>query len=580
MNTIARTLILIVAAALASIAGAHGLLQAPSVGVIRVSVRTGGTLEPISGARVTLTPNATQSGPSSLSAGQTIATGANGMAVFEKLPSGPYRIQVDREGYMATPPAPSNVGSPAPAAFATATAGPQPVDISVLLSPFGSISGRVFDAYGVPMANARVLAGSIGYRDGRRAYIQQSSSAPDGQGNYVLTPLGSGEYYVRLEPSILRGSGFYYPGVPDSDSAIRIPVQAGQQIVGIDFSMTNSPTFKVSGTVVNLPARTLANGQPDNTVPSMSFASADPHNADTQAAPLLPNGRRGSNGEFELTLPSGLWDVFPVINMRVPTLAAVANTPTPLPAPIPGMPLYATGRVRVFVSDKDVENVTVKIEASDVNGHIVFEGGTPVPTPNPMRIGLLPLDNTPSPLVSHVRTAQSPDAAGAFSFASVPPGRYGLQLLPIPPPFYVADVRVGSKSIFDDGAIVVGNEPVGPVEVTLRSDGGTVQVTTKTPVNPIGPVLPGPRFVLIPAAPHQQNFLLYKNAAPIRLTTLTTISNVAPGDYKVFAFEVLPQGGAEQNAEFMATYESLGVPVHVNANDTVSVQVPWIPAQQ
>jgi hypothetical protein len=578
MNTIARALILSASVALASVAGARGLLQTPtSGGVIRVAVRTGGTLEPIAGARVVLSPIGAPSAQNSASAGQTISTGADGMAVFEKLVPGSYRIQVDSDGYIATP-LNSSVGSPVPTASATALAGTQPVDVSVLLSSAGSISGRVFDAYGVPLANARVLVGNIGYREGRRTYMQQGSAQPDGFGNYVFSALGSGEYYIRLEPSALRGGGAYYPGVVDSDRAIRIPVQAGQQVVGIDFNMANSPTFKVSGTVLNLPARTLANGQPDNTVPNLSFASADPHNADSQAAPLLINGRRGSSGEFEIALPPGLWDVFPVINMRIPTPVPGANAPAPLPAPALGAAIYATGRVRVFVSDRDVENVTVSIAASDINGHIVFEGGTPGATSNPMRVGLLPLDNTPSPLVSHVRTAQSPDSTGAFSFASVPPGRYSLQLSPIPSSFYVADLRVGSKSVFDNGAIVVGNEPVGPIEVTLRSDGGTVQVAAETP--PASGSLP--RFVLVPAAPRRQNVLLYKNVAMSRSTSSTslTVSNVAPGDYKVFAFEALPSGGAEQNAEFMAKYENLGVPIHVNANETLSVRVSWISAEK
>jgi hypothetical protein len=574
MNTITRIFILTLSVGLASLAGARGLVQTPSSdGVIRVIVRTSGTLEPIAGARATLTPGQVSS-----------LTGANGVAVFDKLAYGFYSIRVDREGYVVTPPANSFAISTPTTLSATAVAGPQPVDVSVLLSPGGSINGRVLDAYGVPIANARVLAGSIGYREGRRVYIQQNSAQPDGVGNYVLTPLGAGEYYLRLESSAQRGGGDYYPGVADIDNAIRIPVQAGQQIVGIDFNMSNSRTFKVSGTVLNLPARTLANGQPDNSVPSLTFASADPHNVDSQTTPLVANGRRGSNGEFEIALPPGLWDVFPVINMRVSTPAARGNNvPAPFSAPTPGLPVYATGRARVLVVDRDVENLSVTIAASDIKGHIVFDGGTPLLVT--MRVSLLPLDNTPSPLISHIRAAQTPDAAGSFSFESVPAGRYSLQITTIPVGFYVADIRVESKSIYDDGAIVVGTEPIGPVEVTLRSGGGQVRVTTGTSATTAGPntmffpYQSVARFVLVPAAPRQQNVLLYKSFAPARLTTWT-FPDIAPGDYTVFAFEALPTGGAEQNAEFMAKYEGRGVAVHVNAGQAVSVQVPWIPAGQ
>ena len=574
MRTITRVLILILSVGLTSISGARAILQTPpSGGVIRVIVRSSGTLEPIAGAHATLTPGQVSS-----------STGADGVAVFDKLVYGFYSIRVDREGYLVTPPANSFAISTPTTPSANAVAGPKPVDVSVLLTPGGSISGRVLDAYGVPIANAVVMAGNIGYRDGRRIYIQQNSTQPDGLGNYVLTPLGSGEYFIRLEPSAQRSGGEYYPGVVDTDNAIRIAVQAGQQIVGIDFKMSNSRTFKVSGNVLNLPARTLANGQPDNTVPSLTFASADPHNVDSQTTPLVANGRRGSNGEFEIALPPGLWDVFPVINMRLPTPAARGNNvATPFSAPAPGVPVYTTGRVRVFVADRDVENVSVSIAASDIKGHIVFDGGAPLLVT--VKVSLLPLDNTPSPLISHIRAAQTPDAAGSFSFESVPAGRYSLQFTTIPAGFYVADIRVGSQSIYDNGAIIVGTEPIGPVEVTLRSDGGKVQVTTGKSATTAGPntmffpYQSVARFVLVPAVPRQQNVLLYKSVAADRMITWA-FQDVAPGDYKVFAFEALPTGGAEQNAEFMAKYESLGVPVHVNAGQTVSVQVPWIPAEQ
>jgi hypothetical protein len=507
------------------------------------------------------------------------------VAVFDKLAYGSYTIRVDREGYSATPPAISFAVSIQTGASANAVAGPQPADVSVLLSPVGSISGRVLDANGVPIANARVLAGNMGYREGRRVYIEQSSAQPDGLGNYVLTPLVSGEYYLRLEQPAQRG-GEYYPGVVATDNAIGIPVEAGQQIVGIDFKFSNSRTFKVSGTVLNLPARTLPNGQPDNTVQNLTFVSADPQNADPQNSPLLINGRRGSNGEFEIALPPGLWDIFPVINIRVPTPAARGNNvTTSFSPPTPGLPVYATGRARVFVSDRDVENVSVAIAASDINGHIVFDGGTPVLGLTPMRVRLLPLDNTPSPLISHIRMDQTPDASWAFSFGSVPPGRYSLLLTTIPVGYYVADIRVGSKSIYNDGAIIVGTEPIGPVEVTLRDGGGTIQVTTGTRATTaglapmFGPLSSAPRFVLAPAGARQRNVLLYKTL-PAGISTAWTIGDVAPGDYKLFAFEALPSGGAEQNAEFMAKYEGRGVAVHVNAGQTVRVQLPWIPAGQ
>jgi hypothetical protein len=56
-----------------------------------------------------------------------------------------------------------------------------------------------------------------------------------------------------------------------------------------------------------------------------------------------------------------------------------------------------------------------------------------------------------------------------------------------------------------------------------------------------------------------------------------TFRNVPPGDYKVFAFQSLPLGGAEQDEAFMANYERFGVPVKVVDRQTSNVAARWIP---
>ena len=494
---------------------------------------------------------------------QTNLTGADGVALFEKIAPGPYTVSVVRDGYLAS--VSTGVTTTSATAMATVVAGVQPADATVWMVSGPSISGRVLDAFGAPMPNARLMLGTIGYREGRRTFLPQSTAQPDALGNYVLSPLSAGDYYVRVEPAALRGGGGYYPGVLEANDAMRLPVRTGQQIVGIDFRVPNSPTYRVSGTVLNLPARTGANGQPDTTVPSMSFVPADPRNVDPQNAPLMPNTRRGGTGEFEITLSPGLWDIFPVINLR---------TPSPVVSPpVPNAPVYATGRARVLVADRDVENVTVSIFASDVKGHLVMDG--PAPANPQVRISLLPLENAPSPLLSHVRIAQPLDADGGFSFNAVPPGKYRLLIQPVPVGFYVADMRIGAKSIYDDGVITVEAEQLGPVEVSLRRGGGSVSARAPTLSTAAAPTT---RVTLVPADPRQLNALLYKNAVGGRSLSSSFI-DVAPGDYKVFAFESLPAGGAEQNADFMAPYQSFGVPVHVNAGETTTAEVRWIPAE-
>jgi hypothetical protein len=434
-----------------------------------------------------------------------------------------------------------------------------------------SVSGRVVDASGAPIPTARVLIGTIGYREGRGVFIQSGNAQPDGMGNYSIQNVGEGEYYVRLEASPLRGAGAYYPGTVNIGLATSIPVQAGHQVVGIDFAMPTTQQFKVSGKVLNFPA--LPAGS--TTSLSLSFTSADPDEIDSMAAPLLPNLRRGVNDAFEITLPPGLWDVFPVINLRVPQ--GVPNVPPAVTSPAQAalvVPTYATGRTRVRVTDRDVENVSLAVGSADVKGRVVYDGANPI-VAVPSRITLQPLENTPPALLNHLRTAQQLDASGNFSFLSVPPGLYAFQMIPLPSGFYVAEMRVGTRSILGDGVLSVGTDPLDPIEITLRRDGGRVEVAGPASGTPVAPLATGPRMVLAPAKGY--NPLLYR-ITPERRNVPFVFNDITPGDYKVFAFLNLPQGGAEQNAAFMAKYEALGVPVHVEAGQNIKIdEVKWIP---
>ena len=444
-------------------------------------------------------------------------------------------------------------------------------------TPNASLSGRLKGSSGAVSApgpvSGSVAIGTLGYRDGRRVFQSNGSAQADALGNYSFASVGPGEYYIRAESLPTRGIPTYYPGTADIDSATKISVGPGQEIVGIDFDASSPPTFKISGTVRGIPASTATTGL-TNAILGMAFASTDSRSPDPSAGPLLQTTRGGANGEFEVSLPAGEWDLFPVIPIR----QAGAPTPGAAGGGAVGMPIYATGRARVRLVDRNVENVVITVGSADIKGRIVIPGspqGEFVP-PVPIRVTLLPDGNYPSPLVSHLRTPQSVGTAGEFVFAAVPPGRYVFQILPIPSDHYLADMRVGSKSIYDDGVITVATEPVDPVEVVLRRGGGGVRVTVRgqDSAAAVGGSLR--RIVVMPVEVRRENALLYRTVFPGSFPFV--VSALAPGRYEVFAFQELPPGGAEQNAEFMAKHEDFGVPIDVGEGQTVDVQVPWIPA--
>ena len=416
--------------------------------------------------------------------------------------------------------------------------------------PAASIKGRITDAKGQPLRGVTVAAASMAFRDGRLTPVQKHTALTSAEGEYLLPAVPPGSYLIVASPSSF-GTTAYFPGVTTLDAAAQIPIRGSEQVVNIDFVASSPPLFKVTGKVLNPPA---------GGVPGLSVIQRDGF-----AAPLLANASaNATGGEFELMLPAGAWDIFPVS----PTTRQGARVPAP------GVPAYVTGRASVDVLDRNVDGVTVRVGSADIAGRIVMPAGMPLPT---MEIRLVPVLGTPAPLWHHAWTAQV-RSEGRFTLPAVPPGNYRLEFFPAVPDAYVSDIRVGQASVFNDGILRVTAEPFDPVEVVFSSGGGTVQGDAQIAPAAARPVTSG-KIVLVPMSTQRQNPLLYKQETYLAGRAFR-FSNVPPGQYKVFAFENLPGGGAEMNAEFMSKYEPFGESIKVTGAGVVRVSVRMIEAEE
>src|SRR5262249_52986431 len=83
------------------------------------------------------------------------------------------------------------------------------------MTPTGSISGRVYDADGEPLAKAQVQVMRPIYKDGQRALTIVEIVASDDRGEYRLFWLPPGRYYVAAKPDIAE--------LPVLPSAARMP---------------------------------------------------------------------------------------------------------------------------------------------------------------------------------------------------------------------------------------------------------------------------------------------------------------------------------------------------------------------
>ncbi len=189
-------------------------------------------------------------------------TDAGGRFHFRALPEGQYWLNTDREDFTAPEPA----GGIQPLSIRLAS-GEQKTGIEIPLIPLGRISGRLVDEYGAAAPNCVVSPQQYDYQMGVRRLIGRSAASTNDRGEYRLTGLRPGRYYVFLRchsqapaPHPLLPPGDprvpllvfppqYYPGVPDVPGAARVTVAAGGDVKGIDFQVRQITGFTVSGTV-------------------------------------------------------------------------------------------------------------------------------------------------------------------------------------------------------------------------------------------------------------------------------------------------------------------------------------------
>jgi len=284
-------------------------------------------------------------------------------------------------------------------------------------------------------------------------------------------------------------------------------------------------------------------------------------------------------GTFEISgIPPGIYDLI----ARMPAAHGWGSQNPPERA----TGAWAFGRTTIEVRGVNVENVAIVVSGGvDVPGRVVVDGQPASPA---LSLTLIPDDSArfafDDPTVntfnqiSQYKAKIAPD--GSFKFPVLPEGRYRIQavILSTPPHLpknaYLADVRQGSLSVYDNGLTVTTRE-ASPLEVLIRTDGGILNgIVMGSDRIPGGS---GVTAVLVPSEDRRQNPELYFVAhANADSRGRFALSNVPPGSYRLFAWaNVKP--GAYQNAEFLRQYENRGTPVTILPNAIVTAAVEYIP---
>jgi hypothetical protein len=437
----------------------------------------------------------------------------------------------------------------------TVASGDQLKDLRIEMTPGGTISGVVVDSRGQGVRNVQVELRRPWYLEGWRLLVEWNElvgrlqgvgksnragmARTNERGEFSFSGLAPAQYYVRTS-------------FADESSLKPVNLRAGGIVDDVRIAAPDSEPRWVTGAVLDTDGSPLASGQ---VIVSRRDAVPIYQKARIAGGPI-------ENGVFQLPLPGA--------GKYVLTAVASGNSSAP------------RGRREIEIRDVDLRNVRVVLtDAFNIGGSVSFEGTLPAATSSGdmLSLSLYPmaadLPSTPS--------VRLPMVNAAFTVQRVMAGDYRVEVLPIltvPPSsllpsafdnVFVKSVTLDGKDILNDG-LHLEAAPRRNLEVVISTNGGIVEGRVlDTDATPRANV----KTVAVPSGPRRRRGDLYKYVSTddegrFRLTGL------APGDYKLFAFERVEEG-AWEDPEFIRLFEDRGTTVRVEEGRRSMVEIRITP---
>jgi len=564
------------------------LSQVP-VGSIEGIVLRADSADPIAKAQVLLTrvmppppPGANPATPvTPPPAIPPVITDASGKFSFKELEPGTYRLAAIKNGFVRHEyGARTAGGAGAPISL---PAGQSMKDISFRMTATAAISGRVRTSSGEPGAALNVQLMKTAYNvQGQRTFQTVNSARTDDRGEYRLFWLTPGRYFVAVggnsstlisadgasilflsgglvDGSSTNAAAVYYPGTTDPLRATTVDVGSGGELPGIDIVLPEQQVYRVRGKVVD-----ASTGLPPRTV-SISLIPRDP--AYSGLSSNIPPNYNSTTGTFDMrnVPPGAYW------------LRAQASESTATAVITPN----AVGRtlseaLSMATSSRTAVQRTLDVGA-DIEG-VLLELGPGISIPGTLRVEGAPLPTTPSPRVV-LRTASvngiaSPtlplNADGTFTLTNVMPGEYRATVLGMPVDYFVKEARIEQTDVLNDLWVITG--PVrGTLNIVVSSGAGQIDGTV---IDSRLQGVPALQTILIPDQ-NRDRIDLIKTAVTDQSGKFT-LRGVAPGNYKIFAWEAI-EPNAYFDPQILRQYEDQGKPVLVTEGGKILADVKMIP---
>jgi protocatechuate 3,4-dioxygenase beta subunit/uncharacterized protein (DUF2141 family) len=477
----------------------------------------------------------------------TADSDANGRFAIYDVQPGSYAVSADRQGFES-----DTDGAPgAPPPKLKVEAGQSVTDVKIKLIPLGVITGRVLDDDGDPVRGAWVQAMAYTYRSGKRQLnsVEQVMANDKGEfrifglipGTFYLRALGvnGGRYTVRgMGGAVSEGSPAptFFPNTADGAHATPIDVSAGAQLRGFDIRLRREPHYSVRG--------------------KRPQVKQEGTQVMLQIVPMGGNDRslnwsvQQDNETFEFT------NLLPGSYVVVGRVDEDGKT--------------SIGRQAVEIVNADVDGVTLNLApATEVTGVVRVEGTAPKALEN-MRVTL-----QPETLAMFGQSSAEVKPDGSFVIPDVTPDVYEVNVVGSRLGAYVKSVRFGDAEALDERIDLTQGS--GALTILLGTDVGEVEGSVK---KANGDAAVRVRVTLIAYGNHLSRIDLSRSGFTDEEGKFH-LRNVAPGEYRIFAWEDVPIG-APQDPDFRKPFEkqSVAVKMEPKGHETVELTAISVKAGQ
>jgi hypothetical protein len=479
----------------------------------------------------------------------TTTTDFRGRFVISNVPPGDYDVVLRRDGYLL------KSGSRTPQRIRVSSA-QQSIDLDFRMVRGAGIYGQVLKSDGQPAAGTSLEVFEIAYRNGRRiltpvAGLNSTTLRTNDRGEYRAYWLLPGEYYVRAQ---VRGRiagrptanyTAFYPDTPDATYAAQIVLRSGYE-ARVDFNLPP----EVQDTGVTLSGRVVLEtaGAPEQfSVSTMSLLPRGPNQLFANYQLPFTNVLNSNDGRFEIRgVQPGSYELFALLSTDIPGTGLFGGTP-------------------VGVNREDIKDIEVHVPANvdAIRGTISYRGEIA------LGFASINVDLIPDYAASGRPAIISRD--GTFAAVNLAPGSYRISVAGLAPGVYIEDIFQGAASAMADGIVSV-QPNAEPIRIVLNTGGGIAEGVVMSPIDRRG--IADATVALVPSGPRRQNLSLYRSVIADRDGNFL-LSGVAPGEYKLFAWDHIPLN-AYQNAEFLAAFEGRGQTVTIMPASRVQVSLPII----